>query len=159
MLASCQRDPSSNRQELRISHILDWNACGKVFMTIAMYNMTIWWGILFFLVYLHQSCSATSLQIHGSLFFCFINLKIGSTFPSAFQLFPNQPNMDPNKEELRIFLSFLSCHCANNILRSSFDLRLELQMVCHNLWLCIFNHKLVLDISWKHQASFSFFFV
>ena len=111
----------------------------------------------FFLVYLHQSCSATSLQIHGSLFFCFINLKMESTFPSAFQLFPNQPSMDPNKEELRIFLSFLSCHCANNILRSSFDLRLELQMVCHNLWLCIFNHKLVLDISWKHQASFSFF--
>ena len=33
MLASCQGDPSSNRQELRISHILDWNACGKVFMT------------------------------------------------------------------------------------------------------------------------------
>ena len=64
--------------------------------------------------------------------------------------------MDPNKEDLRIFLSSLSCHCANNILRCSADLRLELQMVHHDLWLCIFNLKLVLDISWKHQASFTF---
>ena len=65
--------------------------------------------------------------------------------------------MDPNKEELRFFLSFLSCHCANDILRNYSDLRLELQMVRHDLWLCNFNIKLLLQISLKHQASFSFF--
>ena len=58
--------------------------------------MTIWWKILFFLAYLHPSCSATSLQIHGSLFFCYIDFKI--FFLQLFNYFQTNLTWIPTKK-------------------------------------------------------------